>query len=44
MITSVKGNLKSLNELAAKSGAQYIVHTGDFGFYDEDSLKRIADK
>lgn len=38
------GNLKSLNELAHKAGAHYIVHTGDFGFYDEDSLNRIADK
>lgn len=38
------GNLKSLNELAHKAGAHYIIHTGDFGFYDDDSLKRIADK
>ena len=38
------GNLKSLNELAQKAGAHYIIHTGDFGFYDEESLKRIADK
>lgn len=38
------GNLKSLNELAKQARADYIIHTGDFGFYDESSLERIADK
>ena len=38
------GNLKSLNDLAQQAKANHIVHTGDFGFYDEDSLQRIADK
>ncbi len=38
------GNLKSLNDLAQQAKANYIVHTGDFGFYDEESLQRIADK
>ena len=38
------GNLRSLNELAKQANAQHIVHTGDFGFYDESSLERIADK
>jgi uncharacterized protein (UPF0216 family) len=39
-----KGNLKSLNELAKQARADHIIHTGDFGFYDETSLDRIADK
>ena len=38
------GNLKSLNDLAQQARANYIIHTGDFGFYDEDSLQRMADK
>lgn len=38
------GNLKSLNELAKQANADHIIHTGDFGFYDETSLERIADK
>lgn len=38
------GNLKSLNDLAKQARADYIIHTGDFGFYDESSLDRIADK
>jgi len=38
------GNLRSLNELAKQAKADYIIHTGDFGFYDETSLDRIAEK
>ena len=38
------GNLKSLNELAKQARADHIIHTGDFGFYDDTSLDRIADK
>ncbi|KAI9818805.1 MAG: hypothetical protein M1827_007625 [Pycnora praestabilis] len=38
------GNLRSLNELARQARAEYVIHTGDFGFYDESSLERIADK
>ena len=37
-------NLQSLNQLAADARANYIIHTGDFGFYDDRSLDRIADK
>lgn len=43
-VADVRGNLKSLNELAQQAKANFIIHTGDFGFYDEDSLQRIADK
>jgi hypothetical protein len=40
----VSGNLRSLNTLAKEARANYIVHTGDFGFYDDRSLDRIAEK
>ncbi|KAI5852806.1 hypothetical protein DFP73DRAFT_534102 [Morchella snyderi] len=43
-IADVRGNLRSLNELAKKANADHIIHTGDFGFYDNSSLERIADK
>ncbi|KAL4917524.1 hypothetical protein BDW62DRAFT_211209 [Aspergillus aurantiobrunneus] len=43
-IADVRGNLKSLNELARQARADHIIHTGDFGFYDDTSLERIADK
>lgn len=38
------GHLRSLNDLAKRANANYIIHTGDFGFYDESSLDRIAEK
>jgi hypothetical protein len=38
------GNLRQLNELARTARADHIIHTGDFGFYDEGSLDRIAEK
>ncbi|CAO1613772.1 unnamed protein product [Jaminaea pallidilutea] len=43
-IADVRGNLRSLNALAAEHKAAAIIHTGDFGFYDSNSLTRIADK
>ncbi|QGA14817.1 hypothetical protein EYB26_002473 [Talaromyces marneffei] len=43
-VADVRGNLKSLNELAKQANADHIIHTGDFGFYDDTSLERIADK
>ncbi|KAK4677336.1 hypothetical protein QC764_406270 [Podospora pseudoanserina] len=43
-IADVRGNLQSLNDLARSARADFIIHTGDFGFYDETSLERIADK
>lgn len=43
-LTRASGNLKQLNELARNAKADYIIHTGDFGFYDESSLDRIAEK
>jgi hypothetical protein len=33
-----------LNDLAKQARADHIIHTGDFGFYDDTSLERIADK
>lgn len=44
LITIRTGNLKSLNDLAKQARADHIIHTGDFGFYDDSSLERIADK
>ncbi|KAL8948218.1 MAG: hypothetical protein Q9222_005578 [Ikaeria aurantiellina] len=43
-VADVRGNLKSLNDLAKQARADHIIHTGDFGFYDETSIERIADK
>ncbi|CAI4220012.1 unnamed protein product [Parascedosporium putredinis] len=43
-IADVRGNLRSLNDLAKQARADHIIHTGDFGFYDATSLERIAEK
>ncbi|ORY61296.1 uncharacterized protein BCR38DRAFT_31284 [Pseudomassariella vexata] len=43
-IADVRGNLRSLNDLAKQARADHIIHTGDFGFYDDTSLERIAEK
>ncbi|RYO75502.1 hypothetical protein DL764_010385 [Monosporascus ibericus] len=43
-IADVRGNLQSLNNLAKQARADHIIHTGDFGFYDDTSLERIAEK
>ncbi|KAL6886725.1 hypothetical protein HDV57DRAFT_526485 [Trichoderma longibrachiatum] len=43
-IADVRGNLRSLNELAKQAQADHIIHTGDFGFYDHTSLDRIVEK
>ncbi|KAI9800910.1 MAG: hypothetical protein M1833_003047 [Piccolia ochrophora] len=43
-VADVRGHLRSLNELAKQAKADHIIHTGDFGFYDDTSLDRIADK
>jgi len=44
ILTRATGNLRQLNDLARSAKADYIIHTGDFGFYDESSLDRIAEK
>jgi hypothetical protein len=30
--------------MAKKMNAQYVIHTGDFGFYDDESLDRMNEK
>ena len=43
-VADVRGNLSLFNQIAAETGAQAIIHTGDFGFYDNASLDRISDR
>ncbi|QSL66256.1 hypothetical protein MERGE_000632 [Pneumocystis wakefieldiae] len=43
-VADIRGNISFLNELCKKSNAQYIIHTGDFGFYDNTSLDRINER
>ncbi|GBC06126.1 hypothetical protein RclHR1_06640004 [Rhizophagus clarus] len=43
-VADVRGNISQLNELAKETGAIAVIHSGDFGFYEESSLARISDK
>ncbi|CAO1629420.1 unnamed protein product [Sympodiomycopsis kandeliae] len=43
-IADARGNLATLNKLAADHKAHAIIHTGDFGFYTNESLERISDR
>ncbi|EMR09477.1 hypothetical protein PNEG_02064 [Pneumocystis murina B123] len=43
-IADIRGNISFFNELCKKANAQYIIHTGDFGFYDNTSLDRINER
>ncbi|CAO0802095.1 unnamed protein product [Mucor circinelloides] len=40
----VRGHISELNRLAREFNAHYIIHTGDFGFYDRSSLDRIGER
>ncbi len=41
IVSSIKGRLSLLNEAAASKNVQAIIHTGDFGFYDEESWRTL---
>ena len=41
MISEVRGRLSWLNDLAQRTGADCVIHTGNFGFYDENSFSDL---
>lgn len=43
-IADIRGKLSALNDLARQENAAAIIHTGDFGFFEADSLERITDR
>ncbi|KAF9981712.1 hypothetical protein BGZ65_003649 [Modicella reniformis] len=43
-VADLRGNISHLNELVDQTGAKLIIHCGDFGFYERDSLNRISDR
>lgn len=44
LVSDTHGELAGLNELARSVEADAIVHAGDFGFYDEESVTRLSDR
>ncbi|KAJ7478627.1 Ser/Thr protein phosphatase [Mycena galericulata] len=43
-IADIRGRLSALNDLAREANADAIIHTGDFGFFEANSLERINDR
>ncbi|KAF9458002.1 hypothetical protein BDZ94DRAFT_1201831 [Collybia nuda] len=43
-IADIRGRLSALNDLAREANAKAIIHTGDFGFFESNSLDRINDR
>ncbi len=44
LVSDTHGSLAGLNTLARETRADAILHAGDFGFYDEDSVDRLSDR
>jgi predicted phosphodiesterase len=38
LISDTHGNLDIINEKVMQTKADFVIHAGDFGFYDEQSL------
>ena len=43
-VADIRGRLSALNDLARDANANAIIHTGDFGFFESNSLDRINDR
>jgi len=42
LISDTHGDLDGINELAHRTHAHLVVHAGDFGFYEADSVHRLS--
>ena len=42
LISDTHGNLDIINQLVAQTNADMVIHAGDFGFYDEQSIYRLS--
>lgn len=42
LISDTHGNLDAINEKIALTNADMVIHAGDFGFYDENSINRLT--
>ncbi|NGX43074.1 MAG: hypothetical protein K940chlam7_01365 [Chlamydiae bacterium] len=44
LISDTHGKLDVINELVERTNAQMVIHAGDFGFYDTDSVERLSNR
>lgn len=42
LVGDTHGQLGVVNELAARTHADAVIHAGDFGFYDEGSYRTVV--
>lgn len=42
LVSDTHGELGAINQLAAAERADCVIHAGDFGFYDDGSVRRLA--
>ena len=42
LISDTHGNLDIINEKATQTNADFVIHAGDFGFYDEQSISSLS--
>jgi hypothetical protein len=43
-VADIRGDYHELNRLIREHEATAVIHTGDFGFLNADSLERMGDK
>lgn len=41
LLSDTHGNLDIINQLVAQTNADMVIHAGDFGFYDDQSIHRL---
>ncbi|MBS0358506.1 MAG: metallophosphoesterase [Proteobacteria bacterium] len=44
LISDTHGNLDAINEKAIQTKADFVIHAGDFGFYDETSIYHLSQR
>ncbi len=42
LVSDTHGTIDTINEKILQIKADFVIHAGDFGFYDEQSLTRLS--
>ncbi|ORX48901.1 hypothetical protein BCR36DRAFT_450840, partial [Piromyces finnis] len=44
IVSNCRGNISQINNIVKEKNAQAVIHCGDFGFFDKDSVKNFNEK
>ncbi|KAL6636341.1 hypothetical protein U3516DRAFT_791230 [Neocallimastix sp. 'constans'] len=44
IVSNCRGNISQINTIVKEKNAQAVIHCGDFGFFDKDSVKNFNEK